>query len=86
EPGVRNLAERFANAFAKVPSPMELIGPAPAFIARVRKSWRYLALLKAPRDQSGMRTRQILDHTIASLGRMQRGYRINIDVDPMGML
>ncbi len=86
EPGVRNLAERFANAFAKVPSPMELIGPAPAFVARVRKSWRYLALLKAPRELPGVRTRQVIDHTIASLGRMQRGYRINIDVDPMGML
>jgi primosomal protein N' (replication factor Y) len=86
EPGVRNLAERFANAFAKVPSRMELIGPAPAFVARVRRSWRYLALLKAPRELPGARTRQIIDHTVASLGRMQRGYRINIDVDPMGML
>ncbi|NNE70571.1 MAG: primosomal protein N' [Rhodothermales bacterium] len=86
EPGVRLLAERFANMFGRVPSPLELIGPAPAFVARVRKSWRYLALLKAPRSLSGARTRQVIEHVVASLGRVQKGYRINIDVDPMGML
>lgn len=86
EAGVRRLSERFANNFGRVPSPLELIGPAPAFVVRVRKSWRYLALLKAPRSLSGARTRQVISHIVDSLGRLQKGYRINVDVDPMGML
>jgi primosomal protein N' (replication factor Y) len=83
---VRALALRFSKAFSQSQSEVELIGPAPAFIARVRKSWRHLALLKVPRTVSGPRVKQIVDHALKGMGTLPRGYRVNVDVDPMGMI
>jgi primosomal protein N' (replication factor Y) (superfamily II helicase) len=86
EAGVRRLSDRFAKVFRTVDSGMELVGPAPAFIARVRRLWRYLALLKVPRTLAPARVRALLEWAKAESGPVPRGYRINVDVDPMGLL
>ncbi|MBO6574731.1 MAG: primosomal protein N' [Rhodothermales bacterium] len=86
EAKVKAAADRFAKVFRATATGMELVGPSPAFIVRVRRHWRYLALVKAPRSVSAQRMKQVFDHVLGGVGRLPKGVRINVDVDPLGML
>jgi len=72
------LAERAAQA--------DVLGPSPAFIHRVRRSWRHQVLVKLPPGHAATSLRKALDAATAALGRLPRGYRMSLDVDPVGMV
>jgi primosomal protein N' (replication factor Y) (superfamily II helicase) len=75
-------AERLARiARAAAPQGVDLLGPAPAPIARIRNRFRWHFMLRAP-ERAALRT------VLLALARIRtdRRVRVALDVDPMTML
>jgi primosomal protein N' (replication factor Y) len=64
---------------------VEVLGPEPAFIQRVKKQYRYRTLLKA-RGQGAEPLQQALRRTKEAHGSPPNGYHVAIDVDALGLL
>lgn len=80
---VRQSAEQAATAVRCVlPDGWELVGPAPAPIARIKGSWRWHFLVKAPPDATFA---SVLREGLKGVDPPEGVTRI-IDVDPVGML
>ncbi len=82
EPRVRGEAEKLARVAVRAAPPgVQILGPAPAPIARLRNRFRYRFMVRA-RERAGLRTallavvRAPLDHRV----------RMAVDVDPVNML
>jgi primosomal protein N' (replication factor Y) len=71
-------ANRYAELVRGVPD-VEVLGPAPAPIARVNAEWRYRIAVKA---NDGTELRRFLRETLLPLSRMQRDARLTVNVDP----
>jgi len=65
------------------PTTLQILGPGPAFIARIKRQYRYHLLLKIPKQFSGVQ--QLLRAAIQQYGGTPRGYRVSIDVDAVGL-
>ncbi len=76
-----SLAE-VARAAAKGTS-VEVLGPAPAPIARLRDRFRFRVMLKSPDRPALRKTLLAIEHARGSLGRTVRA---SIDVDPMQLM
>lgn len=61
---------------------VEVLGPEPAFISRVKKQYRYHTILKGRRHEA---LQQALRQTEDDVGKPPSGCRTNIDVDPVGL-
>ncbi len=89
---VQELAEAWAAAFGESSrgfagaAPIEAIGPAQAFIARVNRTWRWHVLVRAPRSVPPGALRAAIARTTAGIARLPAGCRITVDVDPMGLI
>lgn len=60
----------------------QLLGPAPAPVARAAGRWRYLLLLKTPEATSGA---AILRLGLHQAGALPAGVRLVVDVDPLSL-
>jgi primosomal protein N' (replication factor Y) len=62
---------------------VDVLGPAPAPLAKLRNRFRYRVMLRAP-DRASLR--RVLGATQALLGDVPREVRVSIDVDPVQLL
>ena len=78
------LAETWAHALRQhAGASTEVLGPEPAFIARVKRQYRFRTILKSRQAQGALQ--QTLRRTHAALGTPPRGYHVSLDVDAMGL-
>jgi primosomal protein N' (replication factor Y) len=61
---------------------MEILGPAPAPVSRIKAKYRFRTILKLPRSLSH---RRLLQYIVMEF-KYNKGTRIIIDVDPVSML
>ena len=87
EPLARRMIERFADALRPLAPFAQLLGPAPAVIARINRMYRWHLVIKNSRtaDASGARLRQALGHTLRTAAP-PASVKIAIDIDPVGIL
>jgi primosomal protein N' (replication factor Y) len=87
EPLARRTIDRFAEALRPAASFAQLLGPAPAVIARINRMYRWHLVIKNNRaaDPSGARLRQALAHTMKVTAAPATA-RVAIDIDPVGIL
>jgi primosomal protein N' (replication factor Y) len=86
--GVRGLAREWVGALrtaAEGMADVEVLGPAQAFIGRVKGQFRHHALLKAPRLVSAAALGDVVRRASEAAGRPPARYRVNVDVDPVGL-
>ncbi|MEZ4485667.1 MAG: primosomal protein N' [Syntrophotaleaceae bacterium] len=78
-------AEALANAWQELAGDqaVEILGPAPCPLSRLRGKWRRQILLKAP---SRAPLRRLLSHFPGLRSRVPSGVTATIDVDPIDML
>ena len=84
EPRVRGAAERIASRARRMAAggePVEVVGPAPAPIARVRGKHRWQLLLRAA-DHAPLHR---VARTLAASHEI-RGVQLALDVDPVSLL
>lgn len=87
ESDVERVAEQFASLFVRGDRGIEILGPAPAAISKVRKNYRYHLLLKTDRAKDPGGT-QLHDALRGSLNRFKgrSGVQLTVDIDPQGMM
>ena len=83
EKRTREIAMRWRDvATRQLPSQLKMLGPEPAFIARVKTKWRFHIMIKAPRVYPGLS--DWLRQVQRDFGAVPSGYRIAISVDVIG--
>ncbi len=80
---VRSTAQRFAGDLRPMSSEVEILGPSPCPLARLRGKHRYQILLKATRRPP---LRCCLDHLEELRKKNPRQVQLHVDVDPLDML
>jgi primosomal protein N' (replication factor Y) len=86
--GVRNLARAWVGALRTAAEGLvgvEVLGPAAAFIGRVKGQFRHHGLIKAPRLVSAAALCDVVRRASEVAGRPPARYRVNVDVDPVGL-
>lgn len=81
------LAERWGDALRREAGKVagvEVLGPVPAFVGRVKRWWRVHLLVKAPR-QLPASVLAALVTTVRDRVGAPGGHRVNVDVDPVGL-
>ncbi len=77
----KGLASAWENLAAGLP--VEILGPAPCPLSRLRGKWRWQVLLKAGNRAA---LRRLLRHFVSLRGEVPKGVTAIIDVDPVDML
>ncbi|MFZ5586445.1 MAG: replication restart helicase PriA [Thermodesulfobacteriota bacterium] len=77
-----DLARHLEAARRRVEPRAELLGPAPAPVARAAGRWRQLMLLKSPSAEAAGR---ILRLGLHQAGELPAGVRLSVDVDPLSL-
>ncbi len=88
EQAVVELAEAWTAQLATLCRPLpgvQVLGPEPAFIGRIKRQYRYHTLIKAPRHVPAADLARALRRTRSALGAPPRGCHVGIDVDPVGL-
>ncbi len=84
EARVARLAHECTNVLKReLPRSVDVLGPGSAYVARIKKQYRYQALLKAPKTESSLS--RTVRGALEAFGRPPAGYRISANVDPMGL-
>ncbi|HTX17351.1 MAG TPA: primosomal protein N' [Bacteroidota bacterium] len=90
ETKVRSVAEAIANRLRRLSPSSNLLGPAPAVIAKINDNYRWHILLKAARqnDPGAGALRRTVSRVVHEIGLSagSKGLRISVDVDPQGIL
>ncbi len=81
-----SMARLWARRVEQTVAVAQVLGPAPAFIHRVKKSFRHQVVVKLPGRYQAQGLRDALEQATEALGTLPNGYRVNIDVDPMGLV
>ncbi|MEO0557034.1 MAG: primosomal protein N' [Bacteroidota bacterium] len=87
EGGTMTLARRFTDALHSASSHLagvQVLGPVPALIHRIKRFWRVHTLLKAPRTLPASALAKAVRAAEART-KVASGHRVNIDVDPVGL-
>lgn len=82
---VNRLATQWCSAARSVDSRLDILGPSPSFIGRVRKNYRAQVLIKVDPVRSHLAVRKLIRLTNKALGSPPKNYRIAVDVDPVGL-
>ncbi len=77
------LATRLEEARSRVEPQAQLLGPAPAPIARSQGRWRHLLLLKSPTASGAAGILRLGRHL---MGGLPPGVRLVVDVDPLNLM
>jgi primosomal protein N' (replication factor Y) len=85
EERVERLAVNWTSTLRDHAGPVEVLGPEPAFIQRVKKQYRYRTLLKS-RSGNVTPLQTALRRTRTAHGTPPNGYHVAIDVDALGLL
>ena len=83
---VQHLAERWTDLLRKQAGAAEVLGPNPAFIGRVKKQFRFHTIIKGARGAGAYALPKLVRAVNAQFGNPPKGVRINVDVDPVGLL
>ncbi|MCZ6779570.1 MAG: primosomal protein N', partial [Acidobacteria bacterium] len=84
EEAVDQMARKWTKLLTeREPGAVQVLGPEPAFVGRVKRQYRYHTIIKAPKNVTGLQ--DILRETVRKFGNAPRGYHISIDVDAMGL-
>jgi primosomal protein N' (replication factor Y) len=90
ERAVQRTAERWTRLLQreaqKLAGDTEVLGPNPAFIGRVKKQYRFHTIAKAAPSQHAYALPRLVRAVGEQFGRPPKAVRINIDVDPIGLL
>jgi primosomal protein N' (replication factor Y) len=81
------LAERWGAALraeAGKVAGVDILGPVPAFVGRVKRWWRVHLLVKAPRSLPASVLASLV-RTVEGRLKTPSGHRVNLDVDPVGL-
>ena len=87
EGSTRQFAERWGAALhaeARRVAGVEVLGPIPALIGRIKKWWRYQIVVKAPRTLPASVLAAVVEAAQGSV-KVPSGHRVNLDVDPVGL-
>ena len=87
EGSTRQAAERWGAALrteAGRVAGVEVLGPIPALIGRIKTWWRYQIVVKAPRTLPASVLAAAVQAAEGSV-RLPSGHRVNLDVDPVGL-
>lgn len=85
EQRVSQLATEWTEALIRRADGVSILGPSPAFIARIKKHFRYHTLVKVPRGYGYARLREALRAVRDEMPNPGQGYHVAIDVDAVGL-
>lgn len=85
EARVERLARSWTDQLRRQAGSVEILGPEPAFIQRVKKQYRFRTLLKS-RGPAATPLQNALRQTRESQSSPPNGYHVAIDVDALGLL
>ena len=87
---VEDQAERFSQTLTGKPKHVQMLGPAPCPIERIRGNFRYQIIFKSPKekDGNGSKLRRFLEQSVVNsrLTGKKKGVEIHVDVDPVSLL
>ncbi len=84
EQKVDEVARQWTALLAEQISPsVQVLGPEPAFVGRVKRQYRYHTIIKASRNVTTLQ--EMLRETVRAFGNPPRGYHVSIDVDAIGL-
>ena len=86
ERAVQQVAERWTGLLRQQGGAVEVLGPEPAFIGRVKKQYRFHTLVKTTRAENAYALSRLVRSVNERFGNPPKGVRINVDVDPVGLL
>jgi primosomal protein N' (replication factor Y) (superfamily II helicase) len=86
ERDVEAAALKWTGLYAASDPASEILGPVPAFFARLRKQHRYHTLIKSPRSRTGPPLQNLLRTVRDEVGKLPSGVHMSIDIDPAGVL
>ncbi|HLA64264.1 MAG TPA: primosomal protein N', partial [Rhodothermales bacterium] len=85
---VEDLARRWTAALAEAAQGVEevwVLGPAAAFVGRIKGLFRHHTMLKAGRNVPPALLAKLIRTAEKAIGRPAPRYRVNVDVDPVGL-
>ena len=85
EETVAEVAERWTSLLIAQAGHLQVLGPEPAFVGRVKRQYRYHTIIKLPPSFRAAGLQKLLRCTNARAGRPPKGYRVAIDVDAVGL-
>ncbi|GAB5517923.1 MAG: primosomal protein N' [Rhodothermales bacterium] len=86
EMGAEHLGKTWTAELKRhAPDAVEVLGPEPAFIGRVKRNYRYHTLLKIPRSVAMREVQEALRTTQAQAKKPPKDYRVAINVDAVGV-
>ncbi|MBU0712095.1 primosomal protein N' [bacterium] len=90
ESQVREAAETCTHYLKQHNKKLEVLGPTPAPISKIKNRYRYLSIIKSRKetDPNGTRLRSVLKSFLVSVvyQSQSRQVRISVDIDPMDLL
>lgn len=81
ERAVADVAARWTETLRQRGGSLEILGPEPALVGRVKRQYRYHTIIKAGRQQGAHALSRVLRDTAAAFGTPPKGVRVNVDVD-----
>ncbi len=85
EAQVEKMATAWTRHLLRFGEQVEVLGPEPALIGRIKKQYRYHTILRAPLGVPPAALQAVLRQTEDAFGSAPRGYRIAVDVDAMSL-
>jgi primosomal protein N' (replication factor Y) (superfamily II helicase) len=81
ESAVEEVAERWTDCLSRRGAPVEILGPQPALVGRVKRQYRYHTIVKAERQRGASMLPRLLRAVAAEFGTPPKNVRVNVDVD-----
>ncbi len=85
EQTVRDLARSWTAELRKQLPDLPILGPEPAFVARIKRSYRFQTMVKVPQNVPASTIKARIRDVEDAFGRPPADCRIVIDIDPYGL-
>ncbi len=82
----RDLAERWRSCIDSRLKVVGRLGPSPAFVHKLKNRFRHQILLKVPLQVPASHVRSAIFAANKAIGALPNTYRLNVDVDPIGIV